>query len=143
MTDTQKKPLWKNELVWLFLITSGLFAILYSKFILGGYAYVFTDTGADTMQITHNIHKFSVIQTKAGKLINMINICNLVDQSVIAFPHQVHAMAFFTCTLHSNYNLCSLFPLPDKFGDHVYRILKICAHTYHTVTICLFHSIHR
>ena len=50
MTDTQKKPLWKNELVWLFLITSGLFAILYSKFILGGYAYVFTDTGADTMQ---------------------------------------------------------------------------------------------
>lgn len=51
MTDTQKKPLWKNELVWLFLLTSGLFAILYSKFILGGYAYVFTDTGADTMQI--------------------------------------------------------------------------------------------
>ena len=51
MTDTQKKPLWKNELVWLFLITSGLFAILYSKFILSGYAYVFTDTGADTMQI--------------------------------------------------------------------------------------------
>ena len=47
MTDTQKKPLWKNELVWLFLLTSGLFAILYSKFILGGYAYVFTDTGAD------------------------------------------------------------------------------------------------
>lgn len=43
MTDTQKKPLWKNELVWLFLLTSGLFAILYSKFILGGYAYVFTD----------------------------------------------------------------------------------------------------
>ena len=40
MTDTQKKPLWKNELVWLFLLTSGLFAILYSKFILGGYAYV-------------------------------------------------------------------------------------------------------
>ena len=38
MTDTQKKPLWKNELVWLFLLTSGLFAILYSKFILGGYA---------------------------------------------------------------------------------------------------------
>lgn len=53
MTDTQKKPLWKNELVWLFLITSGLFAILYSKFILGGYAYVFTDTGADTMQINY------------------------------------------------------------------------------------------
>ncbi len=53
MTDTQKKPLWKNELVWLFLLTSGLFAILYSKFILGGYAYVFTDTGADTMQINY------------------------------------------------------------------------------------------
>ena len=29
------------------------FAILYSKFILGGYAYVFTDTGADTMQINY------------------------------------------------------------------------------------------
>ena len=53
MTDTQKKPLWKNELVWLFLLTSGLFAILYSKFILSGYAYVFTDTGADTMQINY------------------------------------------------------------------------------------------
>ena len=53
MTDTQKKPLWKNELVWLFLITSGLFAILYSKFILSGYAYVFTDTGADTMPVSY------------------------------------------------------------------------------------------
>lgn len=51
MTETKKKPIWKNELVWLFLITSGLFVILYSKFILGGFAYVFTDTGADTMQI--------------------------------------------------------------------------------------------
>ena len=37
MTDTKRKPIWKNELVWLFLITSGLFALLYSKFILGGY----------------------------------------------------------------------------------------------------------
>ncbi len=53
MTDTQRKPLWKNELVWLFLLTSGLFTLLYSKFILGGYAYVFTDTGADTMQINY------------------------------------------------------------------------------------------
>ena len=51
MTDTQKKPIWKNELVWLFLITSGFFAVLYSKFIVGGFAYVFTDCGADTLQI--------------------------------------------------------------------------------------------
>lgn len=53
MTDSQKKPIWKNELVWLFLITSGLFALLYSKFILGGFAYVFTDCGADTLQINY------------------------------------------------------------------------------------------
>ena len=53
MTDTQKKPIWKNELVWLFLITSGLFALLYSKFLLGGFAYVFTDCGADTLQINY------------------------------------------------------------------------------------------
>ena len=53
MTDTQRKPIWKNELVWLFLITSGLFALLYSKFILGGFAYVFTDCGADTLQINY------------------------------------------------------------------------------------------
>ena len=53
MTDSQKKPIWKNELVWLFLITSGLFALLFSKFILGGFAYVFTDCGADTLQINY------------------------------------------------------------------------------------------
>ena len=53
MTDSQKKPIWKNEQVWLFLITSGLFALLYSKFILGGFAYVFTDCGADTLQINY------------------------------------------------------------------------------------------
>ena len=53
MTDTKRKPIWKNELVWLFLITSGLFALLYSKFILGGFAYVFTDCGADTLQINY------------------------------------------------------------------------------------------
>ena len=53
MTDTKRKPIWKNELVWLFLITSGLFTLLYSKFILGGFAYVFTDCGADTLQINY------------------------------------------------------------------------------------------
>lgn len=53
MTGIQKKKAWKNEMVWLFLITSGLFAVLYSKFILGGYAYVFTDCGADTLQINY------------------------------------------------------------------------------------------
>ena len=53
MTDTKRKPIWKNELVWLFLITSGLFTLLYSKFLLGGFAYVFTDCGADTLQINY------------------------------------------------------------------------------------------
>ncbi len=53
MTDTKRKPIWKNELVWIFLITSGLFTLLYSKFILGGFAYVFTDCGADTLQINY------------------------------------------------------------------------------------------
>lgn len=53
MTDTKRKPIWKNERVWLFLITSGLFTLLYSKFILGGFAYVFTDCGADTLQINY------------------------------------------------------------------------------------------
>ena len=53
MTDAKKKPLWKNECVLLFLITSGLFVLLFSKFIFGGYAYVFTDGGSDTLQINY------------------------------------------------------------------------------------------
>lgn len=53
MTDSRKKPLWKNECVLLFLITSGLFVLLFSKFIFGGYAYVFTDGGSDTLQINY------------------------------------------------------------------------------------------
>ena len=43
----------ENECVLLFLLTSGLFVLLFSKFIFGGYAYVFTDGGSDTLQINY------------------------------------------------------------------------------------------
>ena len=75
MTDSQKKPIWKNELVWLFLITSGLFALLYSKFILGGFAYVFTDCGADTLQI--NYAQYEMFSSS----VSYINILKSISRS--------------------------------------------------------------
>lgn len=61
MESNEKSSLWKNAgrnpYVWLFLVISFLFGILFIRFILGEYAYVYTDCGADTFDINYPLYQ--------------------------------------------------------------------------------------
>lgn len=57
-TNTVKsgKEWFTNKYLWLFLVTSLLFGGLYIRFILGDYAYFYTDMGADTFDINYPLY---------------------------------------------------------------------------------------
>ena len=95
------------------------------------------------MKVTHNIYKLLIIQSKTGELFNVIDVCNLVNQLIIAGAYPVHQFSLLAGTLDSDYNLMSFFPLAHKFYDHIDRVLKICAHTDDTVPVGLLHTVHR
>lgn len=50
------KQFFTNPFLWLFLIISGLFGLLFIRFILGDYAYFYTDMGADTFDINYPLY---------------------------------------------------------------------------------------
>lgn len=50
------KKWFTNKYLWLFLMTSLLFGGLYIRYILGGYAYFYTDMGADTFDINYPLY---------------------------------------------------------------------------------------
>ena len=95
------------------------------------------------MKVSHHVYKFFVIQSKTGKLFNMVDLCDLSDHLVIQTTDPVHSLSFLTGIFHTDHDFISLFPFSDKFRDHLYRVLKISAHTNHTVSICLFHTVNR
>ena len=95
------------------------------------------------MKVTNHIYELFIVKSETGKLLDMIDIRDLVDHLVIAGTDPVHALALLAGTFDTDDDLCSLFPFTHKFRDHIYRILKICTHTHNTVSICLFHSIDR
>lgn len=49
------RELVKNPYLWLWLLTSGMFAVLFGRFILGDYGYVYTDIGSDTFKINYSL----------------------------------------------------------------------------------------
>lgn len=64
----QKRHLYKNEYVILFVFTNILFLFLYHRFIFGEYAYVFTDVGADTLQINYAQYGLFASLFKSGNI---------------------------------------------------------------------------
>ena len=85
------------------------------------------------MEITDHIYKLPVIESESGELLNMVNICDLVDHLVIAAPQRIHDRVFLASRLDADDNLVAIFPLMDIFRDHIDRILKICHHADHAV----------
>ncbi len=61
MKSRKKSSFWrsagKNPYVWLFLVISLLFGILFIRFILGEYAYFYMDCGADTFDINYPLYR--------------------------------------------------------------------------------------
>ena len=56
--DSIIKNLRNNPYFWLFFLTSALFGILFIRFILGDYAYFYTDMGRDTFDINYPLYRF-------------------------------------------------------------------------------------
>ena len=56
--DSIIKKLRTNPYFWLFFLTSALFGVLFIRFILGGYAYFYTDMGRDTFDINYPLYRF-------------------------------------------------------------------------------------
>lgn len=56
MKKNSGRQLLKNPYVWLFIMTSALFGILFVRFILGDYAYFYLDVGADTFDINYPLY---------------------------------------------------------------------------------------
>lgn len=54
---TIKQSLLFSPYLWLFLVTSVLFGILFVRFILGDYAYLYLDVGADTFDINYPLYR--------------------------------------------------------------------------------------
>lgn len=50
------KKICENPYTWIFLLVSGLYAILYGNFVIGDHAYVYVDIGADTFSINYPLY---------------------------------------------------------------------------------------
>lgn len=50
------RRLWGSPYFWLFLVISILFAVLFVRFWLGDYAYIYLDVGADTFDINYPLY---------------------------------------------------------------------------------------
>ena len=95
------------------------------------------------MKIPHHIHKFFVVKPEACKLLDMVDIRDLPDHLVIHAAKPVHPLLFLTGVFYPDDDFVSLFPFSHKNGYHLYRVLKIRAHTHHAVAVRLLHSINR
>lgn len=77
-----------NPYLWLFLITSLLFGILFIRFILGDYAYFYVDMGADTFDINYPMYQlFSDVFHGKGYEHYFLNVGLGMDMSSYLFQY--------------------------------------------------------
>ena len=85
------------------------------------------------VKLPQNLNKIAVIQTRTGKMLNLLDIGEFLYHLVIAAPQRIHDRVFLASRLDADDNLVAIFPLMDIFRDHIDRILKICHHADHAV----------
>ena len=82
------KQFFTNPFLWLFLITSGMFGLLFIRFILGEYAYFYTDMGADTFDINYPLYcLFSQVFQGKGYEEYFLNVGLGMDMSSYVFQY--------------------------------------------------------
>lgn len=82
------KQFFTNPFLWLFLITSGMFGLLFIRFILGEYAYFYTDMGADTFDINYPLYcLFSQVFHGKGYEDYFLNVGLGMDMSSYVFQY--------------------------------------------------------
>lgn len=82
------KQFFTNPFLWLFLITSGMFGLLFIRFILGEYAYFYTDMGADTFDINYPLYcLFSQVFQGKGYEDYFLNVGLGMDMSSYVFQY--------------------------------------------------------
>ena len=81
--------------------------------------------GRGIIQLPQHVQKAFVIQSKPGKMLNLIHCGELLDNLVIHRPQFVHHRAFPAAGLDAADDLIALFPIFQEGGDHLHRILKI------------------
>ena len=82
------KQFFANPFLWLFLVTSGMFGLLFIRFIFGEYAYFYTDMGADTFDINYPLYcLFSQVFHGNGYEDYFLNVGLGMDMSSYLFQY--------------------------------------------------------
>ena len=101
------------------------------------------DEGCRILQFSQCLNKAFIVQTESGKLFNLFTTAHFLDRLVIATTQPIHKAVFLALSLTTNYNFITFFPFGYKFGNHLHRILKICAHRNRAVTGGVDHAVVR
>lgn len=88
MKDSKLRRVVISPYLWLFLITSLLFGVLFIQFILGDYAYVYVDMGGDTFDINYPLYYlFSNVFHGGGYENYFLNVGLGMDMSSYLFQY--------------------------------------------------------
>lgn len=99
--------------------------------------------GRGIVKAAQHIHKATIIEAKACKVLNLIYGRKFFNEPIIHRAQFIHDGVFLAGRLYPAHDLVTFLPVLKKDRNQFYRVLKICAHQDRAIACGLTQAIKR